>query len=510
MSIVAGVDSSTQSCTVELRDAETGELRGSGRAPHPVTFPPLSEQHPDDWWAAFETALGRAVADAGAAAGEIRAISVAAQCHGLVMLGGDDRPLRKAKLWNDTESAAQAARMIESFGKGEWAQAVGSVPTAAFTITKLAWIADNEPHLLDGVRRILLPHDYLTFRLTGRAVTDRSDASGTGYFAAHEGRWRTDLLDSFVAHRADWHALLPEVLDPDEPAGRILPAVATALGLRSDVLVGPGAGDQHAGALGVGLREGEVVYSLGTSGVVFTESSIPVFDRNGDVDGVADAAGGYLPLACTLNSTKVTDSVAGWLGVSLDELAALALDAPDRDDRPVFLAYLDGERTPNRPEATGLLGGLTTATTRADIARAAFEGVLFGLVAGHDAIRVAGAPADGSVTAVGGGAKSPAYRQFLADILQAPVLTKNLTEATARGACIQAAAVLAGGAVAAVRDAWAPAILTSTSPRSEPNGLVRERYRALMDGPGLSRPPVATASETSTDRQKEPSEALRR
>ncbi|GAA3919948.1 xylulokinase [Microbacterium invictum] len=487
MSIVAGVDSSTQSCTVELRDADTGMLRGTGRAPHPVTFPPVSQQHPDDWWRAFESAFGRAVEDAGVSAREIGAISVAAQCHGLVLLGSNGRPLRRAKLWNDTESAPQAKQMVEELGSGAWADAIGSVPTAAFTITKLAWIAENEPYLLDMVSKILVPHDYLTYRLAGRAVTDRSDASGTGYYAAHQGRWRVDLLDQFVARGLDWASFLPEVLGPNELAGRILPDVAASFGLRSDVIVGPGAGDQHAGALGVGVREGDVVYSLGTSGVVFTESSSPVFDHRGDVDGVADAAGGYLPLACTLNSTKVTDSVARWLGVSLDELAALALEAPDSDDRPVFLAYLDGERTPNRPDATGLLGGLTTATTRAQIARAAFEGVLFGIVSGHDAIRSAGAPADGSVTAVGGGSKSPAYRQFLADILQTPVLTKDLSEATARGACIQAAAVLAVGDVAEVRDAWAPATTTSTPPREDRYGVTRARYRALVDGPGLAR-----------------------
>lgn len=508
MSIVAGVDSSTQSCTVELRDAETGDLRGAGRAPHPATFPPLSEQDPEDWWRAFENAFGLALADAGVAATEIGAISVAAQCHGLVLLSDDGRPLRRAKLWNDTESAPQANRMIAQWGKAAWADAVGSVPTAAFTITKLAWIAENEPQLLDRARSILVPHDYLTHRLTGRVVTDRSDASGTGYYAAHERRWRTDLLDEFVSRGRDWEALLPEVLGPDEPAGRVLPIVAEALGLRPGVVVGPGAGDQHAGALGAGMREGDVVYSLGTSGVVLTESASPVFDHRGDVDGVADAAGGFLPLACTLNSTKVTDAVARWLGVSLDELSELALTAPDHDDRPVLLAYLDGERTPDRPEATGILGGLTTSTSRADIARAAFEGVLFGLVSGHDAIRSAGASADGSITVVGGGAKSLAYRQFLADILQAPVLTKDFDEATARGACIQAAAIVAGEAVTAVRDAWAPATVATTTPRDDVYGAVRDRYRSLVNGPGVPRTRVKP--EASIDQEKEPSEALRR
>lgn len=487
MSIVVGVDSSTQSCTVELRDAETGALRGSGRAPHPVTYPPISEQHPDEWWTAFRAALSLAVADADVRATEIRSISVAAQCHGLVLLGDDGRPLRAAKLWNDTTSAPQARRLVDELGFARWADAVGSVPTAAFTITKLVWIAEHEPELLRRTRHVLVPHDYLTWRLTGRAVTDRSDASGTGYYAAHDDAWRVDLLTRFVDAEIDWMPLLPDVLGPDEPAGLIRPDVAAELGLDANVIVGPGAGDQHAAALGVGMREGDVVYSLGTSGVVLTESAHPVFDHLGYANGVADAAGGYLPLVCTLNSTKVTDAVARWLDVGHDELAALALAAPARDDRPVFAAYLDGERTPNKPDATGMLGGLTTSTTRGDLARAAFEGVLFGLVAGHDAIRAAGALAGGSVTAVGGGARSVAYRQILADILQQPVLTKDVPEATARGACIQAAAVLAGSAVGAVRDAWQPVVLSRVTPSPGYYDVARARYRQLAESSGLSR-----------------------
>lgn len=487
MSLVAGVDSSTQSCTIELRDVDTGRLRGTGRAPHPVTFPPVSEQHPDEWWHAFEIALGRAVADAGLPATDIRAISIAAQCHGLALVGVNGRPLRKAKLWNDTQSAPQAREMVEQLSPAVWADTIGSVPTAAFTITKLAWIAQHEPALLAAARHILVPHDYLTFRLTGRAVTDRSDASGTGYFSAHESAWRVDLLARFVSENVAWGSLLPEVLGPEEAAGLISPRVADRLGLSRDVVVGPGAGDQHAGALGVGVAEGDVLYSLGTSGVVLTESTTPVFDHAGQVDGVADAAGGYLPLVSTLNSTKVTDAVSRWIQADLEELSQLALDAPDHDDRPVFLPYLDGERTPNRPEATGILGGLTTATTRGGLARAAFEGVLFGLVSGHDSIRAAGAAADGEVTVVGGGAKSPAYRQLLADILDTPIVTKDAPEATARGACIQAAAVLRGVEISVLRDAWDPAVLTVTDPRGSRVEIARARYEALVDGPGVSR-----------------------
>ncbi len=480
MPVVAGVDSSTQSCTVELRDSATGALLGSGRSPHPVTFPPRSEQPVDAWWTAFVAALAAAVADAGVAASDIRAISVAAQCHGLVMLDSAGAPLRAVKLWNDTTSAPQSERLIAELGIEGWVRAVGSSPLPAFTITKLAWVADNEPDLLERLSGVLVPHDYLTFRLTGRRVTDRSDASGTGYYASNEGRWRVDLLERFVSQRVDWASALPTVLGPDEAAGRIRQSVADELGLDPRVIVGPGAGDQHAGAAGLGMRNGEVAYSLGTSGVVLTPTPDPVFDPVGDVNGVSNVTGGYLPLVCTLNSTKVTDTMARWLGCSLDELSALALAAPARDDRPVFAAYLDGERSPNRPFASGALGGLTNETTREDLALSAFEGVLFGLVRGHDRIRAAGAPADGAVLVMGGGARSAAYRQLLADLTGREVEVRDAQEATARGAAIQAAAVLEGAAVADVRDAWSPPVVSRDAPRPDRRSeAVRERYAAL-------------------------------
>jgi len=485
MGIVAGVDSSTQSCTVELRDAQSGELLGSGRAPHPVTYPPVSEQAPSAWWTALRIAIVEASSAAGVAVSDIDAISVGAQCHGLVMLDANGKVLRDAKLWNDTTSAPEADEMVRALGMDAWADAVGSVPTAAFTITKLAWIARHESALLPRVASVLLPHDYLTWRLTGRRVTDRSDAAGTGYFAPHESRWVPELLERFVG-QLDWSSILPEVLGPSEAAGTVSAEAAAELGLRDDVVVGPGGGDQHVGALGVGLTPGEVVYSLGTSGVVLTVSEHPVSDHAGYVNGVADAAGGYLPLVCTLNATKVTDTVARLLGVDLGELADLALQDASAD-RPVFAAFLDGERTPNRPDATGLLGGMTTATSRADVARAAFEGVLFGLERGHRAIQAVGAAADGAVTMMGGGARSVAYRQILADILQRPVQVRDAPEATARGACVQAAAVLAGIPVTEVRDAWTPAVVSETLPRAVVPESVRERYEALADWPGLDR-----------------------
>ncbi|MDR0782242.1 MAG: xylulose kinase, partial [Propionibacteriaceae bacterium] len=241
MALVVGVDSSTQSCKVEIRDAETARVVASGSAPHPRTTPPVSEQHPKQWWQAFVAAFEQA--KAGVDPSQIGAIAVAAQCHGLVLLDGSGAVLRPAKLWNDLTSAPQAEAMVTAAGAPFWADAVGSVPNAAFTISKLAWVAEHEPEILARAASACLPHDWLTWKLSGRLVTDRSEASGTGYYSARESAYRRDILGEFG--RVSAELALPEVLGPDTAVGLIDPATARELGLGAGVLVGPGAGDQH-------------------------------------------------------------------------------------------------------------------------------------------------------------------------------------------------------------------------------------------------------------------------
>nr|MDQ6945130.1 FGGY family carbohydrate kinase [Actinomycetota bacterium] len=343
---------------VELRDLDGGRLLGAGSAPHPPAFAPCSGQQPSDWWSAFELALNAAVAAAGVAHTDVAAISVAAQCHGLVALDADGAVIRPAKLWNDTTSAPQLQRLREQIGAEAWVKAVGSLPTSAFTLSKLAWFAQNEPEGFTRLARICLPHDWLTLRLSGRHVTDRSEASGTGYWSAAQHRYLDEYL-ALVDPARDWTPMLPGVLGPEEAAGTIAPDAASALGLRPDVVIGPGGGDQHAAGLGLAVEPCDVVYTIATSGVVFTTAQDPVFDVSGIVDGVADCSGGYLPLVSTLNAARVTDWAAGILGVDHGELARLAL-AADPLRSPVLAAFLEGERKPNRPGASGLLAGITS------------------------------------------------------------------------------------------------------------------------------------------------------
>ncbi|MEM8904567.1 MAG: FGGY family carbohydrate kinase, partial [Actinomycetota bacterium] len=319
MELVCGVDSSTQSTKVELRDIETGAVVAAAAAPHPATEPPVSEQDPEAWWTALVSCLGVV----GEHLGDVVAVSVAGQQHGMVLVDHGGAVVRPAKLWNDTTSAPQAEALVAELGAAGWAQGCGSVPVAAFTITKLAWMAEHEPDALERAARAMLPHDYLTWRLTGAHVTDRGDASGTGWWSPATGDWDDGLLARAVGG-VGWRGRSPHVLGETEAAG----TVTADVGLPATTIVAAGTGDNMGAALGLGLQPGDVVMSLGTSGTVFAVSETPTADATGLVAGFADATGRFLPLVCTLNATKVTDAAGRWLGVGRDELAAMALDAP--------------------------------------------------------------------------------------------------------------------------------------------------------------------------------------
>jgi xylulokinase len=476
--LIGGIDSSTSATKVEVRDADDGRLWGSGRRPHPATTPPRSEQDPQAWWGA----LVQAWHDAGRYDAEV--ISVAGQQHGLVVLDEEANVLRPAKLWNDTESAPDASALVEALGAERWAQGCGSVPVPAFTVTKLAWLKRTEPATFARIRHILLPHDWLTWRLTGRLVTDRGDASGTGYWSPREGRWRTDLLRA-VDDLPDWQDRLPTVLAPTEAAGPLSEDAALPLNLDSAaVVVAPGTGDNMAAALGVGLGPGDVLVSIGTSGTVMCVSDRPTADATGAVAGFADATGRWLPLVCTLNATKVTDTVARILGVDDREaFDTMVSSAPPGARGVVCVPWFDGERTPNRPDASGCFTGLRNDVGAPELARAAVEGVVCGLLEGLDALRAAMGPsASGRLILVGGAARSSAYRQVLADLAGAPVTTLAPdVEPVALGACVQAAAVLQAVPPEEIARAWGlDRAGTVTEPAAVDAAPVREAYRGAV------------------------------
>ena len=479
MALVAGVDSSTQSTKIEVRDADTGRLEASARAPHPPVSPPRSEQDPAAWW----EALGRA--GAGLDGRAVAALAVGGQQHGMVVLDEGGEVVRPAKLWNDTESAPDAAALVERLGAEAWSRAVGLVPVASYTVTKLAWLRRCEPRAWARLSRVVLPHDWLNLRCTGVAATDRGDASGTGYWSPATGGWRPDLL-ALIDDGRDWAGCLPEIRGPAEAVGRLR---GEARGLFGPAVVGPGTGDNMAAALGLGLAPGDVAVSVGTSGTVFAVSDGPVADPEGIVAGFADATGRFLPLVCTLNAAKVLDTVAVLLGVDHHGLDELALSAPAGARGLTLLPYLDGERTPNRPDATGVLAGLRTTHDRADLARAAVEGITHGLLDGLDALAAQGVATGPRLVLTGGGARSRAVRRVLADLGGLPVDVHAEGETVARGAAVQAAATLAGARPADVAAAWRPRpdAVVEPDPATD-RAALRAAYHDLRDSTGPPDP----------------------
>ncbi len=478
MALVLGVDSSTQSTKVQVRDIESGKILGSGSASHPATIPPVSEQDPNSWWVALAEAVSQLDPSLRS---EVVAMAVASQQHGLVLIDGDNKSVRPAKLWNDTTSAPDAEHLLARLAPEVWANKCGSVPGASFTISKLAWIVRSEPETLNRVDKVMLPHDYLTWRLTGRHVTDRGDASGTGWFDPVANTYRTELLGCVVDDPSAWLDRLPALVDHNSAVGELRSSAAVELGLNKSVLVGVGTGDNMAGAIGLGLKPGDVAMSLGTSGTVYSVSERPVNDPSGLVAGFADANGLYQPLVCTLNATRVTDSVARWLGTDAVGLGELALSAEPGSESPVLIPFFDGERTPNLPHASGEMFGLRTNTSREALALAAHDGVLCGLLNGLDALRSTGAKADGRLNLIGGGARSLAYQQRCAD-LHGDVINVPLDdELVAAGSAVQAASLVAGQSTCDIGSLWGLGEGRTIEPTSEGSvSGVREAFNARV------------------------------
>jgi xylulokinase len=456
--LVAGIDTSTQSCKVLVVDRHTGEVVRHGRAGHP----PGTEVDPAAWLEALRTAI-----DEAGGLDDVAAISVGGQQHGMVCLDEAGDVVRPALLWNDNRSAAAAHDLIaELGGPAAWAEQIGVVPVASVTVTKLRWLAEHEPANAERTAAVCLPHDWLTWKLAGAAaladlVTDRGEASGTGYWSTVEDRYRPDLLDLGLGH----DALVPRVLGPAERAGSAAGAV-----------LGPGTGDNAAAALGLGAGPGDVVVSIGTSGVACAVSTVPARDHTGIVAGFADATGHYLPLVATLNAGRVLDAACRMLGVDHAGLSRLALAAPAGAGGLVMVPYLEGERTPVKPDSTAAFHGLTLETADpAYLARAAVEGLLCGLADGIDALVAQGSTVE-RVLLVGGGAASDAVRQIAPAVLGHPVHVPAPGEYVARGAARQATWVLSGEAEP---PAWE--LPTAEVSEAEPTPQVRARYAEARD-----------------------------
>lgn len=460
--LVAGVDSSTQSVKIVIRDALTGALIRSGRASHPAG----TEVDPQLWW----VALQEAIVEAGGL-DDVAAISVGGQQHGMVVLDANGDVIRPALLWNDTRSAQAASDLNDEYEKlhdGEpISAAVGSRLVAAFTASKVRWLADHEPENADRVAAIALPHDWLSWKLSGSTslsglFTDRSDASGTGYFDPVLGEYRQDILA--LALKSDREITLPRILAPFEIAA-VTPE-GTAIGV--------GCGDNAGAALGVGAQAGDVVISLGTSGTAFSVSTTPTHDSRGYVAGFDDATGKFLPLVCTLNAARILDAGAKILGVSLNKFGELALAANPGADGLTLLPYFEGERTPDRPNATGAMTGMSLSnSTPENFARAMVEGMLCGLVDAVSQLENQGVEVK-RILIIGGAAKNPAIAPIASSLFGRPVYLPQEGEYVADGAAKQAAWALLGSEPHWVRSSVEPV-------EREDAIFVMDRYRTLVE-----------------------------
>jgi len=461
MQLVAGIDTSTQSVKVVIRDAESGQVIREGRAAHPDG----SEVDPAKWWSATLDAIKIA-----GGIDDVAAIAVAGQQHGMVALDKHGKVIRPALLWNDTRSAAEAEELNHEMGGGAGiASAVGSALVASFTASKVRWLAKHEKASADQVAAIALPHDWISWKISGSEsisdlFTDRGDASGTGYFDSVKNEYRKDIFEKAIGSKQE--IMFPRIVDPRTFAAKT----------KSGTPIAAGTGDNAAAAIGVGAEPGDVVVSLGTSGTAFAVSKTPTHDASGEVAGFADGTGHFLPLVCTLNAARILDAATRILGVTHNELGALALKAEPGANGLTLLPYFEGERTPNRPEATGVFSGMNLANSNPEnIARAMIEGMLCGMADAVASLEKLGVEVK-RILLVGGAAKNPAVGKIASALFGREVLIPPPGEYVAIGAAKLAAWALLG---TDRPPQWHLGDVISFSEVATPEVLVK--YRKLRD-----------------------------
>ncbi|WP_025338562.1 xylulokinase [Pseudomonas sp. FGI182] len=437
-----GIDCGTQGTKALVLDAGSGQVLGLGSAAHapPQGRDGRREQDAADWLAALRSAVAGALRAAGVDGRAVRALAVSGQQHGLVLLDTEGQVLRPAKLWCDTETAPENQQLLDALGGAEGSlERLGLVIAPGYTASKLLWTKRQHPDLFARLAHILLPHDYLNHWLTGRACSEPGDASGTGYFDVRRRTWAADVLQR-IEPGERLLAALPELVESGECIGTLREHAAKALGLSPHAWVASGGGDNMLGAIGTGnIAPGMITLSLGTSGTLAAHDDQPRVSAQGEVATFCASSGGWLPLICTMNLTSACALVRELLELDLKRFTELASQAPIGADGLLMLPFFDGERVPALPNASASLHGMTSANlTRANLCRAVLEGTCFSLRHGLDLLRTSGLQGS-EIRLVGGAAKSPLWRQVLADLLGLPVVCPQQTEAAALGAAIQAA-----------------------------------------------------------------------
>ncbi len=438
--LLLGIDSGTQSTKALAVDARTGRVLGSGNESYDL-LPGLpagaKEQHPHTWRNATSAAIAAALKSAKATAGEVVAIGVSGQQHGFVPLDKSGAVIRPAKLWCDTTTGPECDEITKKLGGQKAAiRGMGNAVLPGFTASKILWLKRNEPKNFARLATILLPHDYLNFWLTGNRFMEYGDASGTALFDVRKRRW---CREAVAAIDPDLLGKLPSVSPSDQPAGTLAADAAHTLGLNPGVLVSAGGGDNMMGAIGTGnTRLGVVTASFGTSGTIYACAATPVVDPQGEIAAFCDSTNRWLPLLCTMNVTAATEMVRRDFEMDHAAFEKAAATAPAGCDGLVLLPYLEGERTPNVPDGTGTYFGVRPKTfNAAHFARATMEGATLGMNYGLLRLAALGLKTT-QVRATGGGAKSKVWRQIMADIFNAEVVTLRVSEGAAYGAALQA------------------------------------------------------------------------
>lgn len=438
--LLIGVDSGTQSTKVLVVDANSGKVHGEASQSYEL-IPNLpagaKEQHPETWREATSKCICKALKSAKAKASEVRAIGVSGQQHGFVPLDKKGKVIRPAKLWCDTATATECSEITAALGGArKTIKILGNAVLPGFTASKIKWLKNHEPKKFKKLATVLLPHDYLNHWLTSRAVMEYGDASGTALLDVRKRKWSSKAIAAIDADLAD---KLPPLISSDQAVGTLSKATAQELGLNTDVLVSAGGGDNMMGAIGTGnTEEGVITASFGTSGTIYACAEKPVMDPLGEIAAFCDSTNRWLPLLCTMNVTVATEMVRTCYGWSHDQFSKAAAKVPAGCDGLLLLPYLEGERTPNVPDGTGVFFGNNSKTfDRAYYARAAMEGVTLGMNYGLRRLADLGVRPT-QIRATGGGANSKLWRQIMADVFDTEVVTLKVSEGAAYGAALQA------------------------------------------------------------------------
>jgi xylulokinase len=474
--IYIGIDAGTQSTKTLAFDAADGRVLASAAAAYdliPNLPPGHKEQDPQLWLAAIESTMQQVLAQVDRSV--VRGIGVSGQQHGFVPLDANGFVIRAAKLWNDTSTAAECQEIMDACGgPAEFQRKTGNRLPPGFTAGKILWLKRHEPSNFAALHKVLLPHDYINYWLSGVARMEYGDASGTGLLNVATRRWSSEAVAAIDASLAE---KLPPLGASGEPCGTLKDELRERWGLPAGVTISAGGGDNMMGAIGTGnVRSGVVTCSLGTSGTIYACSDTPVTDPGGDIAAFCDSTGKWLPLVCTMNVTVATEMVRQRFAMDHAAASEAAASVPAGSDGLMLVPFFEGERTPNCPDGTGVFFGVRPATYDAPhMMRAAMEGATLGLNYGFARLRELGVrPSEVRLT--GGGAKSAVWRQILADVFEVPVVCLKIEEGAALGAALQAMWAAEGGEVAGLSDRYLePDESTRAVPDASRASLYRDR-----------------------------------